>query len=76
MNQSRLYGFLSVWLAKCVVPTREAVAVGVILPVVRLAHGFCTTLVPDVIANIHHGLQEVVISFLKGTTKPPRTKLA
>src|SRR3954470_5081056 len=33
-SQARFAGFLSIWLAKCVVPTREAATVGVLLPAV------------------------------------------
>src|SRR3954469_23499093 len=36
---ARFAGFLSIWLAKCVVPTREAATVGVLLPAARLACG-------------------------------------
>src|SRR4051812_34237256 len=64
-NQERLSGFLSIWLAKCVVPTREVVTIGVILPAVHLAHGVQIALVPAVIANTQHGLREVAASFLK-----------
>src|SRR4051812_40466104 len=75
-SQARLSGFLSIWLAKCVVPTREAVTVGVLLPAIRLACGVRIALVPAIIANIQHGLREVAASYLKDSSKPPRTRLA
>src|SRR3954462_9177198 len=75
-SRVRLSGFLSVWLAKCVVPTREAVTVGVLLPATRLACGVRIALVPAVIANIQHGLREVAASYLKDSSKPPRARFA
>src|SRR3954471_11275042 len=75
-SQARLSGFLSIWLAKYVVPTREAVTVGVLLPATRLACGVRVTLVPAIIVHIQHGLREVAASYLKDSSKPPRTRLA
>ena len=31
-SRARFTGFLSIWLAKCVIPTREAATIGVLLP--------------------------------------------
>src|SRR4051812_41007990 len=75
-SQARFSGFLSIWLAKCVVPTREAVTVGVLLPATPLACGVRIALVPAIIANIQHGLREVAASYLKESSKPPRARLA
>src|SRR3954471_17626611 len=75
-SQARLFGFLSIWLAKCVVPTREAVTIGVFLPAARLACGVRIALVPAIIANIQHGLREVSASYLADSSKPPRARLA
>src|SRR4051812_36630444 len=75
-SQARLSGFLFIWLAKCVVPTREAVTVGVLLPAARLACGVRIALVPAIIANIQHGLREVSTSYLANSSKPPRARLA
>src|SRR4051812_8417607 len=76
ISQARFSGFLSIWLAKCVVPTWEAVTVGVLLPATRLACGVRISLVPAIIANIQHGLREVAASYLKDSSKPPRARLA
>src|SRR3954465_16040809 len=75
-NRARLSGFISIWLAKCVVPTPEAVTVGVLLPATRLACGVRLALVPAMIANIQHGLREVAASYLKDPSKPPLLRLA
>src|SRR4051812_11108535 len=75
-SRARLAGFLSIWLGKCVVPTREAATVGVILPVARLACGVRIALVPAIIANIQHGLREVSTAFLANPSTPPRARLA
>src|SRR3954470_15181309 len=56
-SRARLAGFLSIWLGKCVVPTREAATVKVLLLGARLACGVKIALVPAVIANIQHGLR-------------------
>ena len=76
MNQAQLSGFLSIWLEKCVVLTREAVTVGVLLPATRLACGVRIALVPVVISNIQHGLRAVATSYLQDLLKPPRERLA
>src|SRR5436189_4066246 len=68
--------FLSIWLAKCVIPTREAATVGVLLPAARLAYGVRIALVPAIIANIQHGLREVSTSYLVNSWKPPQARLA
>src|SRR4051812_43048973 len=75
-SRARFAGFLSIWLAKCVVPTREAVTVGVLLPAARLACGVRIALVPAIIANIQHGLREVSASYLADSSKPPRVRFA
>src|SRR3954468_9117926 len=75
-SQARLAGFLSIWLGKCVVPTREAATVGVLLPAARLACGVRIALVPAIIANIQHGLREVSTAFLANPSTPPRARLA
>src|SRR3954462_183958 len=75
-SRARFDGFLSIWLAKCIVPTREAVTVGVLLPAARLACGVRIALVLAIIANIQHGLREVAASYLKDSSKPPRARLA
>src|SRR4051812_2986563 len=76
ISQARFSGFLSIWLAKCVVPTWEAVTVGVLLPATRLACGVRISLVPAIIANIQHGLREVAASYLKDPSKLPRARFA
>src|SRR3954470_14412077 len=75
-SRARLSGFLSIWLAKCVIPTREASTVGVLLPAARLACEVRVALVPAIIANIQHGLREVSTSYLANSSKPPRARLA
>ena len=70
-SRARFAGFLSIWLAKCVIPTREAATVGVLLPAARLACGVRIALVPAVIANIQHGLREVAAAYLEDSSKPP-----
>src|SRR4051812_18143260 len=75
-SRTRFAGFLSIWLAKCVIPTREAATVGVLLPTARLACGVRIVLVPAIIANIQHGLREVSTSYLTNSSKPPRARLA
>src|SRR4051812_16108060 len=75
-SQARLAGFLSIWLGKCVVPTREAATVGVLLPAARLACGVRIALVPAIIANIQHRLREVSTAFLANSSTPPRARLA
>src|SRR3954468_3311241 len=75
-SRARLSGFLSIWLAKCVVPTREAVTVRALLPATSLACGVRVALGPAIIANIQHGLREVAASYLKDSSKPPRARLA
>src|SRR4051812_15024554 len=75
-SRARFAGFLSIWLGKCMVLTREAATVGVLLPATRLACGVRIALVPAVIANIQHGLREVSASYLANSSKPPRARLA
>src|SRR3954465_12115393 len=75
-SRARLSGFLSIWLAKCMVPTREAVTVGALLPAACLACGVRIALVPTIIANIQQGLREVSASYLADSSKPPRVRLA
>src|SRR4051812_11266131 len=75
-SRARLSRFLSIWLAKCVVPAREVVTVGVLLPAARLACRVRIALVPAIIANIQHGLREVAAAYLKDSSKPPRARLA
>src|SRR3954466_15973904 len=75
-SRARFARFLSIWLAKCVVPTREAATVGVLLHAARLACGVRIALVPAMIANIQHGLREVSTSYLANSSKPPRARLA
>lgn len=75
-NRPRLTAFLLIWLKKCIISNHEVVAVGVILPAVRLAHGVRIALVPAVIANTQRGLREVTTTFLKIPTKIPRVRLA
>ena len=75
-SRARFDGFLSIWLAKCVVPTREAVTVGALLPATHLACGVRIALVPAIIANIQHGLREMAASYLKDSSKPPRARFA
>src|SRR4051812_29513033 len=75
-SRARFAGFLSIWLAKCVVPTREAVTFGVLLLAARLACGARIALVPAIIANIQHGLREVSTAYLANSSKPPRARLA
>src|SRR5436190_2037505 len=75
-GRARLAGFLSIWLGKCVVPTREAATVGVLLPADRLACGVRIALVPAIIAHIQHGLREVSTAFLANSSTPPRARLA
>src|SRR5436190_11965350 len=75
-SRARLVGFLSIWLAKCVVPTREAATVGVLWPAARLACGVRIALVPAIIANVQHGLREVSASYLANSSKPPRVRFA
>src|SRR5438270_3706371 len=75
-SRARLAGFLSIWLGKCVAPTREAATVGVLLPVARLACGVRIALVPAIIANFQHGLREVSASYIANSSTPPRARFA
>src|SRR4051812_37882814 len=75
-SRARFVGFLSTWLARCVIPTRKAATIGVLLPAARLACGVRIALVPAIIANIQHGLREVSASYLTNSSKPPRARFA
>lgn len=56
-------------------PTRDDIAIGVILPVVQLAYGERIALVPIVITNIHGRVRKIVNAFLASPKQNPRIEL-
>lgn len=56
-----LVGLLMLWLKRCVIPTpREAVAIEVIYPVVRLTSGHPLSLLSSMVCRLQSGLRELV----------------
>ncbi|ONK72984.1 uncharacterized protein A4U43_C04F25720 [Asparagus officinalis] len=75
-----LAGYITLWLKKCVVPyqTSDALRIEVLFITVQLAYGRSLSLLPAMVADILHGLRQVVIAFTQteetSSEKIPTTK--